>query len=71
MMVGSIIGLIPDPSNVEVKNSIRACSTYDKESPFLIPNTGISIPVYLTHLSDTISVQLLKQFEQDIFIYFF
>ena len=51
--------LIPVPSNVDVRNVIRACSTYDRESPVFIPRTGTSIPVYLTHLSETISVHPL------------
>ena len=51
--------MIPVPSNVELKKVIRACSTYDRESPFFIPRTGTSTPVYLTHLSEVISVHPL------------
>jgi hypothetical protein len=69
-MVELMSGLIPVPSNVDVRNVIRDCSTYDRESPFLIPRTGISIPVYLTHWSETISAQPLKQFEQLIYLNF-
>jgi hypothetical protein len=58
------------PFNVDVRNSIRACSTYERESPVSIPRTGTLIPVYLTHLSETISAHPLKQFEQDMFLFY-
>jgi hypothetical protein len=44
---------------VDVRNSIKEASTTDRESPDRIPRTGTSNPVYLTHLSETISVHPL------------
>ena len=41
------------------EGAMMGYSTKDKESPVWIPRTGTSIPVYLTHLSEIISVHPL------------
>ena len=44
------------PSIVEIKKENIDCSTENRESPFSIPSSGTSFPVYLVHLSGMISV---------------
>jgi hypothetical protein len=66
----SMTGIIPAPVARFVMYVTICDSTVASVSPFSIPRAGMSFPVYFTHWSEVISVHPLKQFEQDIYLYF-
>jgi len=55
IMSGSMVGCIPVPLSVLIRNVDRESSILDRESPVSIPKEGILSPVYLIHLSGIIS----------------
>jgi len=50
---------IPDPFKKEIVFSIKAISTWYKESPASMPTEAYVSHVYLTHLSHTMSTHPL------------